>query len=203
MRKKTDQQRAESSERTVTRRGALSASVAASLTGMVTSKPAQAAAPGTEEVSVRKDGTYEQVPLVKDNVDYACVQHPVLPVDPKNPRPGIAANLKRMVTLIDEHAHLGPEPQTYCLFTNFRSLATRAGPGKKCYPSQLRFQVKKTEVLAAKAREYGIWLNVRLLWARSRMAKSCLNARCANESQRGNRRQALEGQRGPWPQPRF
>lgn len=154
---KTDHQRAKNTGMSVSRRNALGAGVAASLTGVVTSDPLQAAAPGTQDVSVRKDGTYEQVPLLKDSIDYACVQHPVLPVDPNNPHPGIAANLKRMVTLIDEHAHWAG-PADLLSFHEFPISGYAGWTRKEMLSVAIEIPGEETEVLAAKAKEYGIWL---------------------------------------------
>lgn len=118
---------------------------------------AAAKAPGTEDVSVRPDGTYETVALAKDTVDYACVQHPVLPVDPADPQPGINSNLKRMVTLIDEHAHWAG-PADLLSFHEFPIAGYAGWTRDEMLAVAIDLPGKETDVLAAKAREYNIWL---------------------------------------------
>lgn len=141
----------------MTRRGVLGGGLAASAVVVSSPHTVNAAAPGTDQVSVRQEGSYDTVALAKDSVEYACVQHPVLPVDPANPRPGIAANLKRMVTLIDEHAHWAG-PADLLSFHEFPIAGYAGWTRKEMLSVAIEIPGKETDVLAAKAREYGLWL---------------------------------------------
>lgn len=142
---------------TVSRRGVLGGGLAASATVVFATPTANAAAPRAEQVSVRQDGSYDTVDLAKDSVDYACVQHPASPIDPANPRPGIAANLKRMVTLIDEHAHWAG-PADLLSFHEFPIAGYAGWTRDEMLAVSIEIPGEETEVLAAKAREYGLWL---------------------------------------------
>ena len=139
----------------VSRRAVLGGAAALPVVGHI--PPAQAAAPGTDQVSVRQDGTYATVSLAKDSVDYALVQHPVLPVDPADPKPGIRDNLKRMVTLIDEHAHWAG-PADLLSFHEFPIAGYAGWTRKEMLAVCIDLPGEETDVLAAKAREYNLWL---------------------------------------------
>ncbi len=137
-----------------TRRAVLSGAAALPF---LSAAQADAAAPGTDQVSVRQDGTYERADLARDTVDYACVQHPVLPVDPTDPKPGIRDNLKRMVTLIDEHAHWAG-PADLLSFHEFPIAGYAGWTRDEMLAVSIELPGEETEVLAAKAREYDLWL---------------------------------------------
>lgn len=141
----------------VSRREALGTGIATSAIGLGLANSAGAHSPGSSDVSVRQDGTYDHIPLAKESVDYACVQHPVLPVDPANPRSGIAANLKRMVTLIDEHAHWAG-PADLLSFHEFPIAGYAGWTRKEMLAVAIEIPGEETEILTAKAREYGLWL---------------------------------------------
>lgn len=145
------------SKGSVSRREALAMGAAASLIGTSLPYAANATSIITASVSVHQDGIYEQVALAKGNVDYACVQHPVLPVDPVNPKTGIASNLKRMVTLIDEHAHWSGAADLLS-FNAFPIAGYASGSRREMLAVAIEIPGQETEVLAAKAREYGLWL---------------------------------------------
>lgn len=149
-------ERKNTKSQTVSRRAVLGAATAIPAFG-IAADSINAKAPGTDDVSVRQDGTYETVSLAKDTVDYACVQHPVLPVDPANPQSGINSNLKRMVTLIDEHAHWAG-PADLLSFHEFPIAGYAGWTREEMLAVAIDLPGPETEVLAAKAREYDIWL---------------------------------------------
>lgn len=149
----TQLRQSDSPSRTISRRTALgtTAAAAAAAVGVSTGTKAQG-----EDAAFVED-IYETIKLAKDSVDCACVRNSVLPVDPADPRPGINRNLKRMVTLIDEHAHwAGPAD---LLSFHELPIAGHAGwTGEEMLAVSIDLPGKETEVLAAKAREYDMWL---------------------------------------------
>lgn len=146
----------ESPLHTVSRRAALSVAIGAAASA-TTGGELNAKAPGWNAAPIRQVSTYETVDLAKDCVDYACIQHTVLPVDPADPRPGINRNLKRMVTLIDEHAHWAG-PADLLSFHAFPSAGSAGWAREEMRAVSIEVPGPETDVLAAKAREYKLWL---------------------------------------------
>lgn len=109
------------------------------------------------EVYAKTPGAYKTVELTKDTVDYACVQYSGLPVDPADPRPGLNGTLKRMVTLIDEHAHWAG-PADLLSFHAFPMTGYAGWTRDEMRAVSIEIPGPETDVLAAKAREYSLWL---------------------------------------------
>ena len=100
---------------------------------------------------------YPSAELRKDVIDLAYVQYSARPVDPLDVKRGLAANLKRMVTLIDEHAHW-TGPADLLAFTGFPVTGSASLPGEGLRNAAIDLPGDETFVLSAKAQEYSLWL---------------------------------------------
>ena len=110
-----------------------------------------------DHVSMLRDRTYAHVPLAKESVDFACIQNFAPPVDPTDPKTGIRNNLKRMVTLIDEHAHW-TGPADLLSFHGAPISGHAAWTRQEMRSVSIELPGEEAEVMAAKAREYSLWL---------------------------------------------
>lgn len=140
---------------TVSRRAMLGGTAGAISVLGLTASPAKAL--GVNDLIVQMDGTNETVALAKETVDHACVQHTAVPIDPADPQPGINRNLKRMVTLIDEHAHWAG-PADLLSLSEFPMSGHAGWTKDEMLAIAIELPGKETEVLAAKAREHDMWL---------------------------------------------
>ncbi len=119
-----------------------------------TVRPAEAQSP---TVSVPPSGRPATVSLKEDVIDYALVQHPVLPVDPNAPRQGIRENLARMAQLLDEAANMGPMPDLIS-FHEFPIAGYAFWTRKEMLAVSIDIPGEETRFLAEKAKQLGVWL---------------------------------------------
>lgn len=108
-------------------------------------------------VSVRADGTYDTVPLDRDDVRITLVQSKLPTVDVNNPKPGLKANLNHMLELFDE-AQDG-EKQDVVMFHELPLTAlsfdwSREDVQKVC----IEVPGEETEVLSKTAREANCYI---------------------------------------------
>ena len=113
---------------------------------------------GDEEVAVRADGTYETVPLARDNVRLCVVQSVVRPVDEKNPGPGKRRNLNHMLDLIDMAQGSGL-PKDILFFHEFPITGFRFHWNRDDV-QRIAIEVpgEETEEISKRARKYGCFI---------------------------------------------
>ena len=113
-----------------------------------------------DSINQRTDGTYATVPLRKESILIGLVQSRVRQVDPRNPRPGLKANLAHMLTLIDDAQHVGFYPPKDLLhfhefaLTGYSDTWSRA----EALRAAIELPGEETEAIGKKAREHGCYI---------------------------------------------
>ncbi|XUU61241.1 nitrilase-related carbon-nitrogen hydrolase [Erythrobacter sp. HA6-11] len=146
------------------RRTLLGAGAAASAAGAFSwtqfASPAAAAEPkpGSTKINMRSDGTYDTVPLAKDTISLTVAQTRVVPVELDNIEQTRRANVQHMLDVIDTASGFSG-PKDLILFHEFPITGYRhtwdLNDARKI---AIEIPGPETEMLAAKAREYGTWL---------------------------------------------
>lgn len=145
---------------TISRRGILGAGIAATAASGLSwhSVVHAASGGGRRDLNMRGDGTYETVPLGKENLSLGVVQSRVVPVDISNLRQSRTANVQHMVDLIDAAQGMAGGPDLM-FFHEFPITGYYHGwdldDARKV---AIELPGPETEMLARKAREYGVWL---------------------------------------------
>lgn len=104
----------------LSRRGFLQGGAAGALGLAFGAAPAAQAAigKGSDQLSVRQDGSYATVPLAKDSIRLGVMQTRVRPIDPASPEKGRRENLDHMLKLITNAQEWNP-PSDILLFHEF------------------------------------------------------------------------------------
>ncbi|NVE95558.1 nitrilase-related carbon-nitrogen hydrolase [Altererythrobacter lutimaris] len=146
------------------RRTLLGAGAAASAAGAFSwtqfASPAVAAEakPGSTEINMRSDGTYDTVPLKKDTISLAVAQTRVVPVELGNIKQTRRANVQHMCDVIDIANGFSGAKDLICFhefpITGYRHVWD-LGDARKI---AIEVPGEETEMLAAKAREYGSYI---------------------------------------------
>ena len=110
-----------------------------------------------EGLSFSSDGTYEVQPLSHQNLMLGVVQSRVRAVDGANPAPGIKANLKHMLELIDNAFHYGGGPDLL-QFHEFPITGWNKWSRKEILRFAIDIPGPETEAISAKAKEYGCYI---------------------------------------------
>ena len=121
-------------------------------------EPAAAAAPAA--LSVKQDGTYETVPLEKDNIALGVMQLRVRPVDIKNVKQSRKANLDHMIAGIDAAHGLLSRPKDILFFHEFPITGFASSWSRKDLHDKVAIELpgEETEALAKKAKEYNAYI---------------------------------------------
>lgn len=135
------------------------ACMSGSALGFAAPRTAEAAmGKGSEEISVRADGTYATVPLAKESVALAVMQTRVRPVDAVAPEKGRRENLEHMVELIDATQTWGPAKDIVFFhefpITGFRFEWSR----QDVLRAAIELPGPETETLGKKTKQYGCYL---------------------------------------------
>ncbi len=140
----------------MTRRGVLQGTALVGAALGVT--PAGAAVPAA--ISVKQDGTYETVPLEKDNIALGVMQLRVRPVDIKNIKQSRKANLDHMTAAIDAAHGLLSRPKDILFFHEFPITGFASSWSRKDLHDKIAIELpgEETEALAKKAREYNTYI---------------------------------------------
>lgn len=138
----------------ISRRALMQAAIAASAAASTVSMGSTSR---QETLSMSDDGTYAVEPLSQESLTLGVVQSRVRAVDGSNPAPGIKANLKHMLELIDNAFHYGGGPD----LLQFHEFPI-TGWSKWSRKEILRFAIEipgpETQAISAKAREYGCYI---------------------------------------------
>lgn len=122
--------------------------------------PASAAEakPGSTEINMRSDGTYETVPLVKDTISISVAQTRVVPVELSNIQQSRRANVQHMLDVVDMASGFSGS-KDLILFHEFPITGYRhvwdLNDARKI---AIEIPGEETEMLSAKAREYGTYI---------------------------------------------
>lgn len=113
---------------------------------------------GKDTLSVRQDGNYATVPLVKDSIRLGVMQTRVRPVDPAEPEKGRRENLDHMLKLITNAQEWNP-PSDILLFHEFPITGFSYDWNRK---DILRLSIDlpgpETEELGKAAKKYGCYI---------------------------------------------
>ncbi len=136
----------------------LASATAAAFDWTAFASPLAAAQPGADALQMRSDGTYATVPLAKDTLALAVAQTRVVPVELDAIARTRAANVQHMADVIDAASGFAG-PKDMILFhefpiTGYRHTWDLADARRVA----IEIPGEETELLAAKAREYGTWL---------------------------------------------
>lgn len=110
----------------------------------------------TSEISVRPDGTYETVPLVKNSFVLGVVQSRVRSFEVFN-RQVFKDNLKHFLELIDKAFYYGQRPDIL-FFHEFPLTGWRKWTRKEILTFAPELPGEETEQIAKKAKEYGCYI---------------------------------------------
>lgn len=142
----------------LSRRGFL-AGAAFGAAGLAASGAAPAAmGKGPDKVTVKRDGTYDGVPLAKDAVRLGVMQTRVRPVDAANPDPGKRENLAHMLMLIENAQEWNP-PSDILFFHEFPITGFRYDWNRKDV-NRLSIELPgpETEAIGKAAQKYGCYI---------------------------------------------
>ena len=150
-------------------------------------------AAGSQAVSVPANGrAYARVPLRKDAVTVSAVQSRIRAVDGKAPAQGIRDNLAHMLELIDKVQFYGGVKDLLC-FHEFPLQGWNPWDRADLERLASRFPAPETEAIAAKAKQYGCYIQFGA-YARDRgLAGPCAQHHLHHRARRETRRQGLEG----------
>lgn len=146
----------------ISRRSLLSSSAGLLGTATALQFPGVAGAKSHSEqsisVSVAKNGrSYTREPLRSDNVTVSAVQSRIRAVDAASPAKGIRENLKHMVELIDKAQFYGGKKDLLC-FHEFPLQGWNPWDRKEIERIAIELPGTESEVIAAKAKEYGCYI---------------------------------------------
>jgi predicted amidohydrolase len=150
----------ENDQMTISRRGILGAGIAATAASGLSWHGVVNAATHDQprDLNMRGDGTYDTVPLAKDTVSLGVVQSRVVPVELSNLRQSRMANVQHMADLIDAAQGMAGGPDLM-FFHEFPVTGYYHGWNlDDARKVAIELPGPETEVLAKKAREYGVWL---------------------------------------------
>ncbi|WFL76340.1 nitrilase-related carbon-nitrogen hydrolase [Altererythrobacter arenosus] len=120
--------------------------------------PAAAAERGPNGIEMRSDGSYATVPLAKETISLAVAQTRVVPVELGNVAQGRRANVQHMLDVIDM-ANGFSGPKDLIQFHEFPITGYRhVWNLEDARKIAIEIPGEETELLAAKAREYGSWI---------------------------------------------
>jgi predicted amidohydrolase len=139
--------------------GGLGLSAAVGVSGSASAAGAASGATATgRDIPLYRDGGYAIVPLAKDTWTLGVVQARCLPVDLARVAPTLRDNLNHMVGLIDAAFAFGGGPDLL-LFHEFPITGFGAGWTRKdVLKVAIEIPGVETEILSAKARQYGVYL---------------------------------------------
>ena len=127
-------------------------------------RPAETLAQGnsgrdaSHDINMRSDGTYDTVPLTKNNWALGVMQSRVISVDTANPAPDRRANVRHMMDLID-YASGFSGPKDLLFFHEFPITGYNYQWNlEEARRVAIEIPGEETEMLGQKAREYGTWL---------------------------------------------
>ncbi|MFN2098542.1 nitrilase-related carbon-nitrogen hydrolase [Altererythrobacter sp. MF3-039] len=111
-----------------------------------------------DNIAMRSDGTYDAVPLAKESISIAVAQTRVVPVELSSVAQTRKANVQHMLDVIDAASGF-TGPKDLILFHEFPITGYRhvwdLDDARKI---AIEIPGPETDMLAAKAREYGTWL---------------------------------------------
>ena len=107
---------------------------------------------------VNQSGNYETVELRDDFVHIGLVQSEVTPVDGKNPKPGIKANLDHMLWLIDAAQGYGGK-KNFLAFHEFPITGWDQWSREEILSFALRLPGPETEAIGKKAIEHNCYIS--------------------------------------------
>jgi predicted amidohydrolase len=108
-------------------------------------------------LNMHDDGSYEVVPLAKDDITLTVVQTRVRAVDAKSPRKGLQDNLAHMLKAIDKVFHFNP-PSDIVQFHEFPLTGFDVWTRKEVLGFAIEVPGRETEAIGEKAREYGCYI---------------------------------------------
>lgn len=136
----------------------LGAGAAAATAFSWTNFAAPAAAASSAGLEMRSDGTYATVPLSKEVISIAVAQTRVVPVEMSSLAASRKANVQHMLDVIDAASGFSG-PKDMILFHEFPITGYRhTWDLDDARRVAIEIPGPETEMLAAKAREYGTWL---------------------------------------------
>jgi predicted amidohydrolase len=141
---------------TTTRRQLLSGTAAAAA---LSSAPARAQTPArkVDEISVPTDGKYAMVPLRSEVLRVAAVQSAVKAVDHVNPKPGLKANMERMLNGVDA-ANGFTGPKDLVCFHEFPLTGWSPWTREQALKVALEIPGEETEILGRKAKQHNCYI---------------------------------------------
>ena len=144
--------------KSASRRAVLAGTAAAA--AAVVSVPARAAdapAKAANNIAVPTDGKYATVPLRSDMIRVAAIQSPVKAVDAANPKPGIKANLDRMLNEIDA-ANGFTGPKDLVCFHEFPITGWSPWTREQALKVAIELPGEESEIIGKKAKQYNCYI---------------------------------------------
>ncbi|MBP6797458.1 MAG: hypothetical protein KA124_05130 [Luteimonas sp.] len=112
---------------------------------------------GSDELSLRADGTYDTVELAKPAWTLGLAQTRVHSFDAKDTRTALKRNLDHMLETIDRAFYYGARPDLL-QFHEFPLQGWRKWTRKEAHQLSIELPGAETEAIAKKCREYGTWI---------------------------------------------